>query len=76
MGESEKLVAELFKMAKESTPSIVFIDEVRIAGGWVRVTAWHGLATMDLHGLAMCGWTAVSGKSQLLTSSRMSRCAG
>lgn len=28
MGESEKLVAELFRMAKDSTPSIVFIDEV------------------------------------------------
>eukprot|EP01105_Mastigella_eilhardi_P021647 TRINITY_DN5268_c0_g1_i1.p1 TRINITY_DN5268_c0_g1~~TRINITY_DN5268_c0_g1_i1.p1 ORF type:complete len:457 (+),score=138.23 TRINITY_DN5268_c0_g1_i1:29-1372(+) len=28
MGESEKLVAELFQMAKEHKPSIIFIDEV------------------------------------------------
>ena len=28
MGESEKLVSSLFHMARESSPSIVFLDEV------------------------------------------------
>ena len=28
MGESERLVKQLFKMAREKKPSIVFIDEV------------------------------------------------
>lgn len=28
MGESEKLVAQLFSLARERSPSIVFIDEV------------------------------------------------
>lgn len=29
LGESEKLVNQLFQMAREKSPSIVFIDEVR-----------------------------------------------
>mmetsp|Transcript_31212 Transcript_31212/g.88483 ORF Transcript_31212/g.88483 Transcript_31212/m.88483 type:complete len:309 (-) Transcript_31212:868-1794(-) len=31
MGESEKLVSQLFALARERAPSIVFIDEVRMA---------------------------------------------
>jgi ATP-dependent 26S proteasome regulatory subunit len=31
LGESEKLVTQLFSLARESSPSIIFIDEV----GWV-----------------------------------------
>ena len=29
LGESEKLVSNLFSLAREKSPSIVFIDEVR-----------------------------------------------
>ena len=28
LGESEKLVSQLFTLARESSPSIIFIDEV------------------------------------------------
>ncbi len=31
LGESEKLVSQLFSLARENSPSIIFIDEVRIA---------------------------------------------
>ncbi len=30
LGESEKLVNQLFQLARENAPSIVFIDEVRL----------------------------------------------
>ena len=30
LGESEKLVSQLFSLAREKAPSIVFIDEVRL----------------------------------------------
>jgi vacuolar protein-sorting-associated protein 4 len=32
LGESEKLVSQLFNLARESSPSIIFIDEVRVPG--------------------------------------------
>lgn len=32
LGESEKLVTQLFSLARESSPSIIFIDEVGLAG--------------------------------------------
>ena len=32
MGESEKLVSQLFSLAREHSPAIVFIDEVRMHG--------------------------------------------
>lgn len=30
MGESEKLVSQLFSLAREQSPSIIFIDEVMV----------------------------------------------
>ncbi len=39
LGESEKLVSQLFNLARENSPSIIFIDEVRSS---TRARGRHG----------------------------------
>lgn len=41
LGESEKLVSQLFNLAREQSPSIIFIDEVCV---WVHVGSFDLLA--------------------------------
>ncbi len=51
LGESEKLVSQLFSLAREKAPSIVFIDEVRFSASMplsvLPVSTVRGLADVD-----------------------------
>ena len=53
LGESEKLVSQLFQLAREKAPSIVFIDEVRCFRTCIPLR-WSGQHALH----ALCGKAA------------------
>ncbi len=52
LGESEKLVSQLFSLARESSPSIIFIDEVLHERAWPAVWTSVPFPNHALHPIA------------------------